>query len=165
VKTVRGLLLTLFAASFLAPSLAADGAAQEGKAQDCERLTQSRKFEEYGDLSAAEEKSRAEKLAAALDAEQEDTVAFIIGYAGREGRAGAGLARADRAKQILVEKSGFYNSRLNTLDCGRRETPATEFWVTPAGAAPPRCSPTLATPAPAKGAARRPSPRRRSGRL
>jgi hypothetical protein len=169
VKTVCGPLLIFFAASLLVPSLAADGAAraaQEGKAQGCELLTQSRKFDEYGDLSAAEEKSRAEKLAAALAAEHEDTVAFIIGYAGREGGAGAGLARADRVKQALVEKSFFSNSRFNTLDCGWREAPATEFWLTPAGASPPRCAPTLdPTLAPAKGAARRPSPRRGTGRL
>lgn len=139
--------------------------AQAGRAPDCSLLTPSRKFDEYGVVSDAEEKSRLERLAAALDAEDEDTKVFVFGYAGRSGRAGEGLTRADRAKQALVEKSTFYNTRLNTLDCGRRETASTELWLTPAGASPPRCSPTLdPTPAPSKGAARRP-PRRRSGRL
>lgn len=139
--------------------------AQAGGARDCSLLTPSRKFDEYGVVSEADEKTRLERLAVALRAEGEDAKAFIIGYAGRAGRAGEGLARADRARQVLTDESVFYNRGLNTLDCGRRETPSTELWITPAGASPPRCSPTLdPTPAPAKGATRRP-PRRRSGRL
>ncbi|MET0622500.1 MAG: hypothetical protein ABW250_05940 [Pyrinomonadaceae bacterium] len=74
-------------------------------------------------------------------------------------------ARADRAKQALIDKSNSYDTRLNALDCGRRETPSTELWMSPAGASPPPCSPTLdPTPAPSKGAVKRPT-RRRSGRL
>jgi hypothetical protein len=120
---------------------------------------------EYGVVSDAGEKSHLGRFTAALKAEDAESNAFIIGYAGRSGRAGEGLARADRAKQILTDESVFYNIRFNTLDCGRRETPATELWITPVGASPPRCSPTIEpTPATAKGAGRRP-PRRRSGRL
>ncbi|HEY0170534.1 MAG TPA: hypothetical protein VGB98_05895 [Pyrinomonadaceae bacterium] len=134
-------------------------------ARDCSLLIPSRKFDEYGVVSGAEEMSRLGRLAAALDAEDKDTKAFIIGYAGRAGRAGEALVRADSAKQILVEKSVLYNTRLNTLDCGRREAASTELWITPAGASPPPCSPTLdPTHAPAKGAAGRPT-RRRSRRL
>lgn len=175
---MSSLLLKLCAASLLVPSLAADvrhagalaqdarAGARELPAQNCDLLTPSRKFDEYGELSAEGETARLEKLAAALKAEPEDTKAFIIGYAGRGGRAGEGLTRADRAKEVLTEKSVFYNTRLNTLDCGRREAPATEIWITPAGASPPRCSPTLdPTPAPAKGGAVQRRPRRRSGRL
>lgn len=137
--------------------------APEERALDCALLIASRKFDEYGVVSEAEEKSRLERLAVALKAEDEETNAFIIGYAGR---AGEGLARADRAKQILTDESVFYNRRFNVLDCGRRETPSTELWITPAGASPPRCAPTLdPTPAPAKGAMPRRPPRRRSGRL
>lgn len=173
---MRSLLLKLFAASLLVPALAAFGphaegapaVAQEGRAQDCGLLVQSRKFDEYGDLSAEEEKTRLDKLAAALDAEPEDTKAFVIAYAGRDGRAGEAIKRADRAKQTLIDKSGYnsYNTRTNTLDCGRREAPSTELWITPAGASPPRCTPTLdPAPAPAKGGAVPRRPRRRSGRL
>jgi hypothetical protein len=156
---VSSLLLKLCAASLLLSAPAVP-------AQDCGLPVQSRKVDEYGNIPAAEEESRLDKLAAALKAEHEDTVAFIVAYAGRGGRAGDAFKRADRAKQVLVEKSVFFNSRLNTLDCGRREVASTEFWLTPAGASPPRCSPTLdPPPAPAKGAVRRPPPRRRSGRL
>ena len=150
------MLLKLFAVSLLLPPLAcvcmlardARAVAQEGRARDCGLPTHSRKLDEYGELAAEEEKSRLLKLAAALDSEPEDTKAFIIGYAGRDSRAGGGLARADRAKGTLTDKSVFYNTRINTLDCGRRETPSTELWLTPVGASPPPCSPTL-DPAPA----------------
>ncbi len=160
-------LLKLFAISLLPPPLAcarllargARAVAQEGRARGCNLLPQSRKLDEYGDVSAAEEKSRLIKLAAALDAAPEDAKAFIVGYAGRDARAGGGLARADRAKETLTDKSVFYNTRTNTLDCGRRETPSTELWLTPVGASPPPCSPTLdSAPAPVR-------PRRRGGRL
>ena len=174
---MSSLLLKIFAASLLLPAFAADAAraqsptrdghagARAERAQDCGRLEPSRKLDEYGVVSDAEERARLEKLVALFKAEGEEAKAFIIGYAGRSGRAGEGLARADRAKQILTDESVFHNTRINALDCGRREAPATELWITPAGASPPPCSPTLdPTPAPAKGATRRP-PRRRSGRL
>jgi hypothetical protein len=129
-------------------------------------LTPSSKFDVYGVLSEAEELARLEKLVAALKAEGEEARAFIIGYAGRSGRAGDGLKRADSAKQTLVDKSNFDSTRINTLDCGGRETPTTELWLTPAGASPPRCTPTIIPlPAPARGGATRARPRRRSGRL
>lgn len=173
---MSSVLLKLLAAALVLPTATAvaprvrdaHAAAQEGRAQDCGLPTHSRKFDEYGALTAEEEKARLDKLAAALDAEPDDTKAFIIGYAGRGGRAGEGLARADRARKVITDKSQttfLYNTRLNTLDCGRREAPATEIWLTPAGASPPRCAPTLdPAPAPAGGASRRPA-RRRGGRL
>ena len=155
----------IFAALLLLAAPAAALTSVGAPAQDCSLLTPSRKFDEYGVVSDAEEKSRLERLAAALDAEDKEAKAFVIGYAGRAGRAGEGLARADRARAVLTDKSASYNTRLNTLDCGRRETPSTELWITPAGGSPPRCSPTLdPATAPAKGATGRP-PRRRSGRL
>ena len=175
---MSSLLLKIFAAALLLPSHAPAGprarASAQGaragalaeRARDCGALTPSRKLDEYGVLPADEEKARLERLVAALKAEPENTKAFIIGYAGRAGRAGEGLARADRAKQVLTDESVFYNTRINALDCGRREAPSTELWLTPAGASPPPCSPTLdPTPAPAKGGTAPRRPRRRSGRL
>lgn len=162
------LLLTAPAAALTSARASAQerrAGAPEERARDCAPLNPSRKFDEYGVVPDADERARLGRLAAALKAEDEETNAFIVGYAGRSGRAGEGLARADRAKQVLTDESPFYNRRYNTLDCGRRETPSTELWITPAGASPPRCSPTLdPTPAPAGGATRRPT-RRRGGRL
>ena len=133
----------------------------------CEGLAPSRKLDEYGDLKPVDENARLEKFVAALtgENEDEDTKAFIIGYAGRRGRAGEALARADRAKDYLVERSVFNNTRINTLDCGHRETPSTELWITRAGAAPPLCSPTVAPGEVQVKGRRRPSSRRRSRAL
>ncbi|MBC7933687.1 MAG: hypothetical protein H7Z38_24260, partial [Rubrivivax sp.] len=109
----------------------------------CEALPSSVKVDEYGDLKPFEEGARLDKLVAALKGEDEDTKAFIIAYAGRGARRGEAWARADRAKEYLIEKSNSYNTRINALDCGHREGPATELWITRAGAAPPPCSPTV----------------------
>lgn len=77
---------------------------------------------------------------------------FIVTYAGRSSSLAAAQKTADVAKrQILakqewINQSDVLNARLNTLVCGYRETPATELWVTPVGAAPPGCAPTIAVP-------------------
>ena len=77
---------------------------------------------------------------------------FIVTYAGRSSSLAAAQKRADVAKrQILgkqewINQSDVLNARLNTLVCGYREAPETELWVTPAGAAPPVCAPTIAVP-------------------
>lgn len=158
---MSGMLLKLFAVALLL----AQAPRQDGP-RDCGLPASSRKVDEYGQLSAAEELSRLEKLRPALEAEHEDAKAFIVVYAGREGRAGEALVRADRAKKALADKSYFYSGRLNTLDCGRRETASIELWITPVGASPPPCAPTLGpAAAPAKDApAGRRSARRRGGR-
>ncbi len=152
---MTGTLLKLFAVALLLPQLP-----QEGRPPACGLAASSRKLDEYGQLPATEELSRLEeKLRPALQAEHDDAKAFIVAYAGRGDRPGAALARADRAKQALVDKeSYFYGRRLNTLDCGRRETPSIELWITPVGASPPPCTPTLADAAPPVKEA--PSPRR-----
>ena len=136
-------LLKLFAAALLLPQ-----AARETRPPDCGVGVSSRKVDGYGAVSAAEELSRLEKLRPLLEAEHDDVKAFIIAYAGRNDRPGEALARADRARRALYDKSYFYDGRLNTLDCGRRETPSVELWVTPVGAAPPPCTPTLEPAAP-----------------
>jgi hypothetical protein len=106
-------------------------------------LPPSRKVDEYGAVAPGDERARLERFASALDKEPEDTAGFIVAYAGRGARAGEAIRRADRAKAYLVEKQVLYNPRINTLDCGYRERPAFELWITAAGAAPPLCSPTV----------------------
>ena len=77
---------------------------------------------------------------------------FIVMYAAPSSSLAAAQKRADAAKRQLLEKqqwinqSDVLNARLNTLVCGYREAPTTEVWVTPAGAAPPVCAPTIAVP-------------------
>jgi outer membrane protein OmpA-like peptidoglycan-associated protein len=125
-------------------------------------LQPSRKIDAYANISTVEEQARLDKFASLLDGEAEDVKGFIVGYAGRSGRTGQAQALADRAKAYLVEKSVFYNSRLNTVDCGYREEQATELWISAIGGAPPFCSPTVKPgDAQIKGLGRQRSPSRR----
>lgn len=127
-------------------------------------LEPSRKIDAYGETTPADEQARLEKFMALLGGESEDVKGFIVAYAGRTARAGAAQARADRAKEFLVEKNVSHNVRLNTLDCGRRETAETELWITPVATAPPPCAATF-KPAGARptAPARRPPARRPRG--
>lgn len=123
---------------------------------DC-GLPPSRMFDAYGEVGDAEEHARLDKLAAALRVEPDDVRAFVVGYGGRGARAFEGTRRADRAKLYLTEKSYWLNDRLNTIDCGYRERPATEIWLTAVGDAPPLCTQTLT---PAEAQAKTPNARR-----
>jgi hypothetical protein len=136
----------------LTPALASTSEtprAQIARPQENCGLTPSRKFDAYGEVGEADEHARLDKLAAAMRVEADEVRAFIVGYGGRGARAGEGTRRADRAKYYLTEKLYWINVRLNTLDCGYRDAPATELWLTTVGAAPPPCSRTL-TPAEAR---------------
>jgi hypothetical protein len=106
-------------------------------------LQSSRKIDAYGSVSIKDEQARLDMFEAILKGESEDATGFIVTYAGRNARWSEAQARADRAKNYLVEKSVFYNSRLNTVDCGYREEQATELWISAIGTAPPLCSPTV----------------------
>jgi hypothetical protein len=120
-------------------------------------LPPSRKVDEYGNINLSDEKMRLEKFGILLDSD-ENLQGVIVAYGGSVGRVGEAIERADRAKGYLVNKQVFYNSRINTVDCGYLEVPVTELWITPVGAAPPVCTPMLnRTDAQFKG-----RPRRRS---
>lgn len=122
--------------------LAAAFPVQAPNSQTHLNLQPSRRVSEYGNVSHDDERSRLEKFAAMLDGD-ENLQGVIVGYGGRRGRATEALERADRAKRLLIEKQVFYNARINTVDCGYRENQATELWVSPVGASPPICSPTV----------------------
>ena len=127
-------------------------------------LPPSRRLDEYGAFGGADERARLDKFAAVLKGEQEDVKGFIVAYSGRGARAGDALRRADAAKRHLTDADNFINTRLNTIDCGRRESASVELWLTPVGAAPPVCAPTAGPAATAGGANRRARPAaRRSG--
>lgn len=150
-------ILLLIATSFVFPQ-----AQQTGDSANC-GLRPSQKVDEYGTIGREEEKDRLEKLLLALAAEK-DSHAFIVTYGGRFSTKEEAQGRADWAKRYLVDKHVFFgvaegtNSHINTLTCGYREVPFTEFWITPVGAAPPRCAPTIPTPIRQKSQTRRTHP-------
>jgi hypothetical protein len=119
---------------------------------------QARKFDEYGNIKRNDEKARLDNFANELQANP-GAQGYIIGYGGRTSRPGEGQARADRAKDYLVNSRGIDAGRIVTVDGGYKEEPATELWIVPSGATPPTASPTVdasqVKPAPARRGGRR----------
>ncbi len=100
------------------------------------------KFDEYGNIKRNDEKARLDNFANELQA-RPGAQGYIIGYGGRRSRAGEAQARADRAKDYLVNSRQIDAGRLVTVDGGYKEEPTTELWIVPAGATPPTASPTV----------------------
>jgi hypothetical protein len=101
-----------------------------------------RKIDEYGNIRFNDEKARLDNFAIEL---QNDPTAqgYIIAYGGRRGRAGEAQARADRAKNYLVNQRGIDPTRIVTVDGGFREDLTVELWLVPSGANAPTASPTV----------------------
>ncbi len=104
--------------------------------------TISTKFDEYGNVNFNDEKARLDNFAIQLQ-NAPNTQGSIIAYGGRRGRTGEAQARADRAKNYLVNTRGLDAGRIVTVDGGFREDLAVELWLVPQGATPPTASPTL----------------------
>jgi hypothetical protein len=106
------------------------------------RRAEARKFDEYGNIAFNDEKARLDNFAIQLQNEP-GSQGYIIGYGGRRGRAGEGLARADRAKDYVVNTRGIEAGRIVTVDGGHREDLTVELWIVPTGATPPTATPTV----------------------
>jgi len=117
------------------------------------------KFDEYGNIKFNDEKARLDNYAIQLQ-NQPGSQGYIIAYGSCEGEA---QARADRAKDYLVNTRGIDAGRLVTIDGGCMPELKVELWVVPTGATAPAASTDNAvSPCPAcKKAA---APRRRRGR-
>ena len=100
------------------------------------------KFDEYGNIRFNDEKARLDNYAIQL---QNDPTARgqIIAYGGRVGRAGEAQARADRAKNYLVNERGISADRIDAIDGGFREELTVELWIVPSGATSPAASPSV----------------------
>jgi hypothetical protein len=94
------------------------------------------KFDEYGDISFNDEKARLDNYAIQLQ-NTPDAQGYIIAYGNCEG---AAQARADRAKDYLVNTRGIDAGRLVTIDGGCRSDLTVELWIVPSGATPPAAS-------------------------
>ena len=101
-----------------------------------------RKVDEYGNIRFNDEKARLDNFAIALQNEP-GSQGTIIAYGGRVGRAGEAQARADRARDYLVNTRGIDAGRIQTIDGGFRDTLTVELYVVPAGATAPTASPTV----------------------
>ncbi|MGH9958926.1 MAG: PKD domain-containing protein, partial [Pyrinomonadaceae bacterium] len=91
------------------------------------------KFDEYGDITFNNEKARLDNYAIQLQNDPTAT-AVIIAYGTCEGQ---GQARADRAKNYLVNTRGIEAGRITTIDGGCRASLTVQLWIVPAGANAP----------------------------
>jgi hypothetical protein len=114
------------------------------------------KFDEYGNIKFNDEKARLDNYAIQLQ-NQPGSQGYIIAYGSCAGEA---QARADRAKDYLVNTRGIDAGRLVTIDGGCMPELKVELWVVPTGATAPAASTDNAvSPCPE---CKKAAPRRRS---
>ena len=94
------------------------------------------KFDEYGNIKFNDEKARLDNYAIQLQ-NQPGAQGYIIAYGSCAGEA---EARAQRAKDYLVNTRGIDAGRLVTIDGGCRSDLTVELWVVPTGATAPAAS-------------------------
>jgi len=124
------------------------------------KAAEARKFDEYGNIKFNDEKARLDNYATALQGEP-GSAAVILAYGNCEG---AAQARADRAKNYLVNTRGIEAGRITTIDGGCRADLTIELWIVPSGATAPAASTdNIISPCPAC-KHRRATPRRRARR-
>jgi len=117
------------------------------------------KFDEYGNIKFNDEKARLDNYAIQLQ-NAPGSQGVILAYGTCAGEA---QARADRAKDYLVNTRGIDAGRLTTVDGGCKSDLAVELWVVPSGAtAPAAATDNIISPCPDCKPA--PKPRRRRGR-
>ncbi len=114
------------------------------------------KFDEYGDIKFNDEKARLDNYAIQLQ-NQPGSTAVIIAYGACEGQA---QARADRAKNYLVNTRGIEAGRITTIDGGCRANLTVQLWIVPVGAIAPAADTTDAV-SPCPECKKKRTPRRR----
>jgi hypothetical protein len=92
-----------------------------------------RKFDTYGNIKFNDEKARLDNYAIQLQNEPGST-GYIIAYGSCTGE---GQARADRAKDYLVNTRGIDAGRIVTIDGGCRSELTVDLWICPTGATAP----------------------------
>ena len=104
------------------------------------------KFNEYGDLSFEEEKEQLDNLATYLLGSVPDSVAYILGYGGRNSCLWEeGKLRAERAKNYLVDKYRIDGDRIIAFDGGYRKNLTVELFLSSRTGCGPFPTPTVRT--------------------
>jgi hypothetical protein len=116
----------------------------------------SSKFDEYGNIKFNDEKARLDNYAIQLQ-NTPGSQGTIIAYGSCEGEA---QARADRAKDYLVNTRGIEAGRITTIDGGCRSDLTVQLWVVPSGADAPAAD-TSGAVSPCPACKRKAAPRRR----
>ncbi len=100
------------------------------------------KFDEYGSITAAEQRKHLDDFAIQLRA-QPKTQAYIIAYGGRQALLGEARVRALWTKRYLVKKCRIASDRIVIVDGGYREEATTELFIRLENGKPPVAFPTV----------------------
>lgn len=95
------------------------------------------RYDEFGEIPRDDEKARLDNFAIELQ-NNPGAQGYIIAYGGRRSKYGDGRKRSERAREYLSQTRGIDASRIVIIDGGTREMAATELWIVPPGATPPR---------------------------
>lgn len=129
-------------ATAAAPPHAAGASAPPPRFPPVPSPTASRKIDEYGNLSWADERARLDSLSVEI-LNDPNAVAYLVCYGGRRARVGEARRRCTRAAGYLTKALGVKAAQVVTLDGGFREDLTVELWVIPATSRPPVPSPTV----------------------
>jgi hypothetical protein len=114
------------------------------------------KFDEYGNIKFNDEKARLDNYAIQLQ-NAPGSQGTIIAYGSCAGEA---QARADRAKDYLVNTRGIEAGRITTVDGGCRADLTVQLWIVPSGADAPQVDSSQAV-SPCPECKKKAAPRRR----
>ena len=96
----------------------------------------SRKFDEFPDISRNDEKARLDNFAIELQNDPTAT-AYVIVYPGKSSKRGEVQHHASRIVEYLVNSRGLDQRRIVTLVGPPRDQLFVDLWITPQGATPP----------------------------
>jgi hypothetical protein len=96
----------------------------------------SRKFDEFPDISRNDEKARLDNFGIELQNDPTAT-AYVIVYPGKSSKRGEIQQHASRVVDYLVNSRGLDQRRIVTMIGPPRDHLSVELWITPQGATPP----------------------------
>lgn len=104
--------------------------------------TSTYKFDECDSCTFDDQKARLDNLSVELQNDP-SARAYIIAYGGRYSPVAQVGVLMKRARDYIVRERGIDASRLVIVNGGFREEDSVEIWIVPAGATPPRATPTV----------------------
>lgn len=93
-------------------------------------------FDEYGDISFADERARLDNFAIQIQ-NSGNMDALIVVYAGRRARVAEAQIRGNRARNYLINVRKIDPQRIKVIDAGHREDLTVTLYIWPAGADSP----------------------------
>jgi hypothetical protein len=106
------------------------------------KIDSSYEFDECNNCTFDDQKARLDNLGVELQNDP-SAKAYVIAYGGRYSPVAQVGVLMKRARDYMVQDRGIDASRLVFVNGGFREKDSVEVWIVPAGAEPPRATPTV----------------------